>query len=123
MGRIRHDAIVVTGWRDEDIEAAHGVARTLCADSPIEVTEITAAAVNGQRSFMLAPDGSKEGWEDSDKGDEARKAFLSWIDADYNPHFIEWVAVNFGGDEPDLLWVQGPHDDKPRRAREGEKDG
>ncbi len=54
--------------------------------------------MNSYISFLIAPDGSKEGWPDSDTGDAARehwKAMLRGNDEIY----VDWAHVNFGGDD------------------------
>ena len=52
---------------------------------------------NGQSSFFIAPDGSKEGWATSDNGDNARKEFLDWLLKSDN--YCDYVEVIFGGDD------------------------
>src|SRR4051812_1841765 len=104
MGYIRHDAIVVTGadsaW-SEDLTAAHSKALDVFAGSNVYVSGLTPAAVNGSQSFLIAPDGSKEGWNDSDQGDELRASYIAWLlDED---SLVDWVAVNFGGDDADHI--------------------
>jgi len=108
MGFIRHDAIVVTSWSDADIEAAHARALTCFEETCAEVTNITGAAMNGYRSFLVAPDGSKEGWTDSDDAEDAREDFVAWLQED-GP-LVSYIEVRFGGDEPDEASVRRPHD-------------
>ena len=50
--------------------------------------------VNRQRTFVLMPDGSKEGWADSDRGDQLRAKFIARLQDDH--HTWEWVEVAFG---------------------------
>lgn len=95
MGYMRHHAIVVTTWDAKKINAARdeavrlGNVCTLVCPSPS----------NGYQSFLVVPDGSKEGWPESDKGDGARAAFIGWLSAqDYedgsSPY--DWVEVVYG---------------------------
>ena len=58
MGRITHHAIVVTSWRDEAIESAHAYATEVFA----YVTPIIESRINGYKTFLIPPDGSKSGW-------------------------------------------------------------
>lgn len=107
MGYIKHNAAIITSWDVERLEAAHikareifkakfeGGARDLGAS--ILVSEIVHGVVNSQASFFIAPDGSKEGWADSTKSDEARKEFLDWIIQSEN--FSDYIEVRFGGDD------------------------
>lgn len=60
------------------------------------------SVTNGYLTFMLAPDGSKEGWDTSDIGDDLRGAFIEL----FAQNHIDCVEVRFGGDEPDLMWIE-----------------
>ena len=110
MGYHRHHAIVVTAWADRYIEPAHRAALDIFSDTPAKVTPITPAGVNGYRSFLVAPDGSKEGWDDSDLGDAARKAFIEWLQkAAQGDIYTSWAEVEFGGDDADMVGVTVPN--------------
>jgi len=71
----------------------------------IGVSDITPITSNGYRSFFVAPDGSKEGWQESFDGDKARdeivKALDSFKDPDDNSTSVEYVEVQFGDDNHD----------------------
>ena len=98
MGYIKHHAIVVTSWNDKFIEAAHAKAVEFCRS----VTDLTEPAVNGQRSFLVAPDGSKEGWTESDHGDATRALFMRWLDEqryDDGSTSLAWAEVVIGADD------------------------
>lgn len=98
MGYMRHHAIVVTTWHDESINGAHKAA----TDLGMIVTPITPAAINGYRSFMVCPDGSKEGWTDSDQGDANRDAFVSWLErGGDSPPWCDWAEVQYGDEAQD----------------------
>jgi len=93
MGYMRHHAIIVTSYNKEKIEKAHKKASTIFQTS---ITPITTEATNGYTSFLIAPDGSKEGWDDSNKGDEARRLFIKWIRM--NSSSLDYVEVQFADD-------------------------
>lgn len=76
MGYIKHHAIVVTSYKDEAINLAHAKAKDIFNQ---KVSEILESEMNSYKSFFIPPDGSKEGWEDSEKGDYQRKMFVDWI--------------------------------------------
>ena len=76
MGYIRHHAIAVTSWNDELIKKAHEKAMQIFKDRTSSIIE---SDVNSYQSFFIAPDGSKEGWGESDIGDVQRKTFKDWI--------------------------------------------
>lgn len=100
MGRVRHDAIVVTSCFEDHIARARDFANSL----GLQTTGITPEAVNGYRSFLIAPDGSKEGWNDSDAGDDLREKWKLWARANGEesaprPCHIEWVHVRYSDDD------------------------
>lgn len=78
MGYMRHHAIVVTSDIEKLIAEAHEKAKEIFGDGASEVIKDN---INGYISFFIAPDGSKEGWEPSQEGNQNRKAFVKWINA------------------------------------------
>lgn len=97
MGHMRHHAIVVTTWNHELIDQAHAKAVEL----GMSVSNVTSEVTNGFRSFLVAPDGSKEGWDQSDQGDQQRDAFIEWLDEqryEDRSTALDWVVVQFGDD-------------------------
>ena len=96
MGYMRHDAIVVTAFDKKYIAPAIAKAREL----GLCVSSMTKEVTNGYRSFLIAPDGSKEGWDTSQKGDDARAAWKEWANKSYKKGvYLDWVHVSFAGDE------------------------
>lgn len=117
MGYIRHHAIIVSGgdWGAKDdagfpIHRAHGKAKELgCV-----VSEIVKSTINGYMTFLIAPDGSKEGWEESDRGDVCREAFLAYCETQrYEDRSspLSWAEVQYGDDNGEARIVH--HDDEP----------
>jgi hypothetical protein len=95
---MRHDAIVVTSSDRDLLKKAYDKA-VLCACA---VTDIVASPVNGYATFCVVPDGSKEGWPDSDTGYDARETFIAWLrDNRYEDGStsLEWAAVSYGSDD------------------------
>jgi hypothetical protein len=110
MGYMRHHAIIVTSWDVERLE----LARDRAADIGLKPTRITPEAVNGYQSFMVPPDGSKEGWEESDVGDDARAALVSYLRAqecEDGSSYLSWVEVMFGDDDGGCEVVHHGDDD------------
>ena len=91
MGYIRHNAILVTGW-NVHVDEAHKMALSIfpCA----QVTDVTREVINGYKSFLVAPDGSKEGWADSDDGDSRRADFIRRLET--TDWYLDWVEVRYG---------------------------
>lgn len=83
MGYIRHHAIVVTAYDDDEIKQAHDRATELFEHL---VTPIVKSGMNGYASFFVAPDGSKEGWERSNEYDLKRAELVA---------FVEGLGLNF----------------------------
>lgn len=100
MGYVKHHAIIVTSWDDRLVQRAHAKAVELkCCVSPI-----VPGAINGAQSFLIAPDGSKEGWDVSNVGDAQREGFVRWADEqrhDDGSTSLAWVEVAFGSDDRD----------------------
>lgn len=100
MGYIKHHAIVVTGqhdWYDTltlptIFDARAEAIRCGCR----LVTEVVGPGINNTSSFLIAPDGSKEGWKESDSGDAARASFIQWLRA---TNYYEWAEVVLGPDD------------------------
>ena len=113
MGYDRSHAIVVTSWSDDRIAIAHQHAQELCGQDL--VSPLVERRVNGGASFLIAPDGSKEGWEDSDVGDQQRESLIRWLDRQRHvdgstPY--DWIYVQFGDDERQNLIVRASDDDQ-----------
>jgi hypothetical protein len=116
MGYIRHHAIIVTSGIDELIEAAHEQARA-CFTAE-QVSPIAESPVNGYRSFFVAPDGSKEGWEASAMGDGQRDEFVGWLNRQRygdGSTSLRWVEVQYGDDNDETKIVRDS--DAPWRAK------
>lgn len=101
MGRMRHNAIVVSSWNEPLMREIHGGARFLFGSHL--VTNLTEEAVNGYRSFLVATDGSKEGWQESDEGDEKRAKFIEHLRKEYvyddGSARVRWVEIQYGDDD------------------------
>jgi hypothetical protein len=108
MGYMVHHTIIVTGdgresWMEPGratIEDAHAFA-VACAgrhDGVCGVSALIDTSTNGYRSFMVAPDGSKDGWNTSDKGNNTRAEIVAWLRTIGGFDFAE---VQFGDEEGD----------------------
>ena len=96
MGIYRHDAIVVHYWERGTLARLREEAKEM----GLEVTEIHTNSF-GTSSFMVCPDGSKEGWPDSDRHDAIRREFKDSMETS-NINY-EWCHVRFGGDEHNVI--------------------
>ena len=113
MGYIKHHAIVVTSWDDKTIEKAWWKAHEFGCNP----SKIVGPYTNGYGSFLIPPDGSKEGWTGSYDGDAARHCFKNWLNTqgyDDDSTSLEWVEVSYGSDDgkaevTDSTWHSKPN--------------
>lgn len=99
MGHIRHHAIIITTWSDE-IEKVKKYLDLL----PVKCSEIVLSGINDYKTILIAPDGSKEGWGESDTGDAYRsmiKKYLTSFRYSDGSSPIEWCEVAYGNDDQD----------------------
>jgi len=115
MGYLLHRAIIVDGFDHAHVAGARATAAVKFAKHgfPGLVTGLYQHSVNGNWTFMVVPDGSKEGWEDSDRGDKARDEFLDWLSYARKERsmYLTWVEVVIHDD-----------DGKPRVERHNDRD-
>lgn len=95
MGYMCHHAIVLTSWKEEAIDEARHAALMLFPHRL--VSPVLDSVANGYKTFLIAPDGSKEGWEPSNLGDCNRFAFVEWLRGNH-VGCIKWVEVQYGDD-------------------------
>ena len=50
-------------------------------------------------SFFIPPDGSKEGWDDSEEGDKSRDRFVGWLRSVREKYGLSWVEVQYGDND------------------------
>lgn len=108
MGYIKHHTIVVTCWDKAHLKAAQKQAKKIfkkafknngiLVSGDKLISNIVPGLANAQDSFFIAPDGSKEGWDTSDIGNDARAEFLAWLFAN-DDNYCKYIEVCFGGDD------------------------
>jgi hypothetical protein len=109
MGYMVHHMIVVTTWDEALIQQAHDKACEIFQvpnhfGKHVQVTPIMQSPVNDYYTFFVPPDGSKEGWGDSDHGDSRRDQFVAWLNEqryDDNSSPLKWAEVQYGDEERD----------------------
>ena len=104
MGYMRHHAIVVTGPESVYLsKATIQEVRDACFDIAGEVvSDLVKSPMNGYLSFFVAPDGSKEGWAESDDGDDKRKAVIELLESlryEDGSTSYKYAEVQYGDDE------------------------
>ena len=102
MGYIRNEAMVVSGWDNARVLRAHSAASAIFDSHKIGrlVSGLVQHVTNGGAAFFISPDGSKEGWHDSDLGEAARKEFVSWLKtSEAQKLYLDWALIVLGGDD------------------------
>jgi hypothetical protein len=67
-----------------------------------QISYMVKSRVNGYTSFLVSPDGSKEGWAESEEGDNRRATFIEWLrskryEDGSSPY--SWAEVLYGDDD------------------------
>ena len=105
MGYIRHHAIIVTGNYGEYLQKAHAAAKEIFPNT----SPISRFGMNKSQTFLIPPDGSKDGWEDSNVGDRRRARFIEYLEStqyeDGSSH-LKWVEVMYGDDEGEAAIIR-----------------
>lgn len=98
MGYIKHHCIVVTSFDKEALQRARG--KAILAKLP--VSNIVISYINDYHSFFIAPDGSKEGWMESEEGELRRAKFIEWLKFqryDDNSSPYDWFMASYSSDD------------------------
>lgn len=122
MGFVRHDAIIVTSWDRKLLEKAARHAAKLGLD----VLGPSKMVTNYISTILICPDGSKEGWEESDAYNLKREQFIRYLNRrrySDGSTALAWVALQYSPDSYDAsitayAWeVKGnaPKQREPRR--------
>jgi hypothetical protein len=110
MGYIRHDAVIaiIGDYSEEDKKAAKDIEKLRrkmkndksgirgvpnCILGPTH-------GVNGYKTYLFSPDGSKEGWDTSEECDRYRAEFISIIKSTEYPAMVH---LQFGGDDGETI--------------------
>jgi hypothetical protein len=104
MGFIKHNAIIVTGEKGDVFKAnkkACKIFKKYLKNNTL-VSEVIPGVANNQYSFLIAPDGSKEGWENSNNADIAREKLCRWL---HKKGVCEYIEIRFGGDDDGQTFV------------------
>ncbi len=91
-----HHAIIVSSKIPERFCAALATAQRIFGEC---VSPAVPGRVDACFSFLIAPDGSKQRWPESDYGDERRQQFIDWLDSQRHEdgaYTVDWVEVQYG---------------------------
>lgn len=97
MGVINHNAVLATTWDEKRVEKIKEWISKLHIDL-IKLFLIGPVTINSYTTIVLVPDGSKEGWEQSDRGNELRESFIKELD-----EYWEWIEIGYGEFGPSVV--------------------
>lgn len=110
MGTMHHNAVIATTWNEKQVDKARAWVAKL-PDPWRQLFLFGMGVVNGQQTVVMIPDGSKEGWGESDKGDNYRAEFRSWIaEQAYEDGSNPWdvIEVAFGELGTEVVFTNNP---------------
>lgn len=83
MSHVIHEIIAVTSYNKNHIRWAWSRADALFPSDGIliRVTPVYQSHVNGYYTFIVLPDGSKEGWEEAEVSAKQRGELIEWLEA------------------------------------------
>ncbi len=99
MGYDKHVAIIVTTHDKEKCIEAWDIAKSIFNEN--QVSNRQSAPINSWHTFFIGPDGSKEGWAESDVGDKQRSTFKDWLNDkafDDGSNIYYWAEVLYEDD-------------------------
>jgi putative hemolysin len=104
MGHVIHHYIVATTFTKPMATPLYEYCKQLGCSVTIQESKI-----NGDYTICVGPDGSKSGWEESDVGDQQRKAIKQWLKGqDFedgsNPYC--WVELSMSSDDKEAKIVE-----------------
>ncbi len=73
---MKHHSIIVTTFDKKLSRSVHRKAKSIFGNL---TTPLKEGVVNSYLSFAILPDGSKEGWPESDEYDEKRRHFWKFV--------------------------------------------
>lgn len=97
MGTTNHNAIIATTYKDEEIERIKEWRKQHIEYRPYFI--FGPRATNNYQTVVLVPDGSNEGWQESDAFDALRRDFVFQLEKgnfeDWSSPW-SWIEVGFG---------------------------
>ena len=103
MGYYCHHAIIVSSW-DMDLEKLQAARKKIKDRTGLRPTKIVQNGCCWLNSFLVPPDGSKEGWEESERGNDDRDRVIEILrkyEYDDGSSPLCWVEVQFGDENGD----------------------
>lgn len=98
MGIKNNECVIATTWDEKAVEDM----RTWISKLPDDQQRLFAvipSLVNGKQTIFLAPDGSKKGWDEAERGETLRNQFIEQLetfDYDDGSNPFDFVEVGYG---------------------------
>ena len=101
MGIIQHHTVIATTWNHERANEFQEWIDSELNDRERQLIVRAVSWVNNYHTFVLVPDGSKEGWKTSDEGDNLRDRMVCKLvfyndKGDDGGSPWDWVECTFG---------------------------
>jgi len=99
MGVENNNVVIATTWNENEVARIKTWVHEIKDKFWESLFIFGPVAINSKTTVVMVPDGSKEGWEESDRGDELRSKFIAEIEkANYGDGSSPWdyVEVGFG---------------------------
>lgn len=107
MGVINHNAIIATTWNEKEAKRIKKFVSSLNPDSK-KLFLFGKQVMNRTITVAMVPDGSEEGWDESNKGDKLRTKFIKELKKnDYEDGSSPWKFVEISYGEYGQKIVQG----------------
>lgn len=90
------------------------LAREKALELDLPCSEIVPGTTNGYTSFLIAPDGSKEGWAESTQQEAKRMEWIAWVRNECR--CLDWAYISFGGDNAELAHIEDHNGADPANA-------
>lgn len=69
------------------------------------VSPLIPSVANGYHTLFIAPDGSKEGWGESNDCNKRRAEFIAKLQELPDQWLLDWYVVCYGGDDRETFRV------------------
>ena len=103
MSTVRFTSIIVTSQLGDELipvrEKAIEIFKRLLAEDPVAgpgahtlVGAIMPGLVNSDATFLIAPDGSKDGWQTAEVANKARAEFIKYLREWHGDH-VDFVEI------------------------------
>lgn len=102
MSYMSHNAIIVTSQDTNGLQQAANKAIEL----GLQILGPSVPQINNVSTILICPDGSKEGWAESNAGDLKRAKFRNWLEwqhYDDNSTIFEWVEIAYNNEYPPVI--------------------